>query len=104
MAKNIDEQEFENEVIKQNGVVVVDFWATWCGPCKMIAPIIEELSSEMQEVKFVKVDVDKSPQISNEFKIASIPTLKLFKNGEVVDTIVGFRPKSELEDIIKKHM
>lgn len=104
MVKNINEQEFNNEVIEENGVVVVDFWATWCGPCKMIAPVIEELSSEISNVKFVKVDVDKNPSIASKFQIASIPTLKMFKNGEVVDTIVGFKPKAELEGTIKKYI
>lgn len=104
MVKQVSEQDFNNEVLKENGVVVVDFWATWCGPCKMIAPIIEDLSSQLDEVKFVKLDVDKNPAIANDFKITTIPTLKMFKNGEVVDTVIGFRPKDDLEDTIKKHI
>lgn len=104
MVKQVSEQDFNNEVLKENGVVVVDFWATWCGPCKMIAPIIEDLSAQLGDVKFVKLDVDKNPSIANDFKITTIPTLKMFKNGEVVDTVVGFRPKDDLEDTIKKHI
>lgn len=104
MVKQVSEQDFNNEVLKENGVVVVDFWATWCGPCKMIAPIIEDLSAQLGDVKFVKLDVDKNPSIANDFKITTIPTLKMFKNGEVVDTVIGFRPKDDLEDTIKKHI
>ncbi|MPQ43324.1 thioredoxin [Clostridium tarantellae] len=104
MVKHINDKEFNGEVLSQNGVVVVDFWATWCGPCKMIAPVIDELASEMKDVKFVKVDVDQNPSIAGKFQIASIPTLMMFKNGKPVDTLVGFRPKSALEETIKKHI
>ena len=79
MVMHVSASDFEEEVLKEKGVVVVDFWATWCGPCKMIAPIVEELDEEMSNVKFVKVDVDKNPQIANQYKIVSIPTLKIFK-------------------------
>lgn len=104
MVKHIDDKDFSVEVLDENGVVVVDFWANWCGPCKMIAPVIDELASEMQNVKFVKVDVDKSPSVAGQFKIASIPTLMMFKNGKPVDTLVGFRPKTALEEAIRRHV
>lgn len=104
MVKHIGEQEFSEEVLKEEGVVVVDFWATWCGPCKMIAPIVDELATEMDNVKFVKVDVDKNPAVAGKFQISSIPTLMMFKDGKAVDTLVGFRPKAALEEAIKKHV
>lgn len=97
MLMHINASEFEKEVLNEEGIVVVDFWATWCGPCKMIAPIIEELDEEMSNVKFVKVDVDKNPEIAGEYKIVSIPTLKIFKGGKVVNTLVGFKPKEALK-------
>ncbi|WP_032120453.1 thioredoxin [Clostridium amazonitimonense] len=104
MIKEIMDSSFLEEVEKQEGVVVVDFWAAWCGPCKMLAPVVEELSNEIPGVKFGKVNVDNNPQISQNFRIASIPTIMVFKDGNVIDTMVGFRPKSELENMIKKHI
>ena len=104
MIKEIMDSSFLEEVEKQEGVVVVDFWAAWCGPCKMLAPVVEELSNEIPGVKFGKVNVDNNPQISQNFRIASIPTIMVFKNGNVIDTMVGFRPKAELENMIKKHI
>lgn len=97
MVMHVSASDFEEEVLKENGVVVVDFWATWCGPCKMIAPIVEELDEEMSNVKFVKVDVDKNPQIANQYKIVSIPTLKIFKDGKLINTLIGFKTKDALK-------
>ena len=85
-----------DEVISK-GVVVIDFFANWCGPCKMIAPIVEELDEEMSNVKFIKVDVDKNPQIANQYKIVSIPTLKIFKDGKLINTLIGFKTKDALK-------
>ncbi len=104
MIKEIMDSNFKDEVQDQGGVVVVDFWASWCGPCKMLSPIIEELSNEITTVKFAKVNVDENPQSSQSFNIASIPTLLVFKDGKVVDTMVGFRPKAELEELVKKYI
>lgn len=104
MLAHIDESNFVQEVKENNGLVVVDFWATWCGPCKMIAPVLETLSIEMPEVKIVKVDVDKSQSIAMEYGVTTIPTLKVFKNGEVVDTLVGFKPKEVLIAELQKHI
>lgn len=97
MVMHVSASDFEEEVLKEKGVVVVDFWATWCGPCKMIAPIVEELDEEMSNVKFVKVGVDKNPQIANQYKIVSIPTLKIFKDGKLINTLIGFKTKDALK-------
>lgn len=88
-----------NETIK-NGVVLVDFFADWCGPCKMLSPIIEELSNEISDVNFVKVNIDESNEIANSYGIMSIPTLMLFKNGKMVNKTVGFLPKENLKKFI----
>lgn len=102
MANIINSQEFDNAI--QNGVVVVDFFATWCGPCKMLSPIFEELEEELKEVKFVKVDIDKNSDLVQKFKIVSVPTIKIFKNGKEVDTLVGFMPKEVLKNKIEVHL
>lgn len=88
-----------NEIIKNN-VVLADFFADWCGPCKMLSPIIEELSNEMSDVNFVKVNIDESNEIASSYGIMSIPTLILFKNGKMINKIVGFTSKEELKKFI----
>ena len=99
---NATDQNFTTET--SQGLVLVDFWATWCGPCKMIAPVLEELDSEMSEkVKIVKVDVDENQETAGQFQVMSIPTLLLMKDGEVVDKVVGFQPKEALADLVNRH-
>lgn len=86
------------------GLVLADFWATWCGPCKMIAPVLEEIDGEMSDtVKIVKLDVDENQETAGKFGVMSIPTLLLFKDGKVVDQAVGYQPKEALVELINKH-
>ena len=102
MAKIINSNEFNNTV--ESGVVVVDFFATWCGPCKMLAPVFEVLSEELTDVNFVKVDIDQSMDLAQKFRIVSVPTMKIFKNGEEVDTLMGFMPKDVLKSKVEAHL
>ncbi len=95
--KNCNENDFEKEVLKSNLPVIVDFWAEWCGPCKMLTPILEELSNEMKnEINVVKVNLDENQDLALKYSIRSIPTLLLFKEGNLIDTKVGLLPKSEI--------
>jgi len=93
---NLTMDNFETEVLKEKKLTVVDFWATWCGPCMMLKPLIESLSEEMTNVKFCKVNVDEEQELSMQFRIESIPTLLFVKDGKIVHKLVGFRSKEEL--------
>ncbi|KLE16669.1 thioredoxin [Clostridium sp. C8] len=104
MVQHVSETDFNEVVLNYEGVVLVDFWATWCNPCKMIAPIIEEVSTEITNARFIKIDVDENANLANKYQILSIPTLMIFKNGTPVDTLVGFMPKDSLKDAIIKHL
>ncbi len=86
---HLDKNNFEAEVLKYKGIVLVDFFAVWCGPCKMTGPIIEQLSEEIKDVKFVEVDVDQNQELSSQYQIFSIPTFLIFKDGQVVNQLVG---------------
>ena len=98
---NGDDHKFEEEVLKSDKPVLVDFWATWCGPCKMLSPIVDELSEEVDTVKFVGVDVDQSERLAIKYGISSIPCLVLFKDGEEVKRTVGVQPKPALAAFIQ---
>jgi thioredoxin 1 len=100
---NITDESFKNEI--SNGVVLVDFWAPWCGPCKMIAPVLEEINEEMaDQVKIAKLNVDDNQVTTAEYGVMSIPTLLLFKNGEVVEKVIGFQPKENLVEVLSNHL
>ena len=102
---NVNDQNFENEVIKADAPVLVDFWAEWCGPCKMIAPMIGEIAKEYEgKLKVCKLNVEEGPQISSKYGVMTIPRLILFKGGEAVDKIVGVVPKADLLVKIDTHL
>ena len=92
---------FEEEVLKSEGPVLVDFWATWCGPCQALSPIVEEVAGEVEGVKVGKVDVDDQDKLARKYKIFSIPTLLVFKNGEVAERSVGVVPKEKILEMLK---
>ena len=97
----ITNENFESEVMQSQMPVLVDFWASWCGPCKMLAPVVAQIADEYEgRVKVGKVNVDEQPDLSRKYGIASIPTLMLFENGQVKNTSVGFMPKEQIEEML----
>lgn len=104
MAKpiTVDEKTWEQEVVNAKGLVMVDFWAVWCGPCKMVAPIVDELSQEYEgRLKVAKLNTDENPGVASRYQIMGIPTLLIFKDGKPVDKIVGAAPKKQFKDKIE---
>ncbi|MDB0441312.1 thioredoxin [Clostridioides difficile] len=105
MAKVINTSEFRSSVEGSKGVVVVDFFATWCGPCNMLGPVFAELGEEMKdEARFVKVDIDESLEIAQQFSVSTVPTMIIFKDGEPVETLIGFMPKNKIEMKVKSYL
>ncbi|GAB1372935.1 thioredoxin [Candidatus Kapaibacterium sp.] len=107
MAKphHLTDAEFQSVVIESQIPVVIDFWAAWCGPCRMIAPIIDEMANEFEgKALITKIDVDNNPGVASKYGIRSIPTVLIFKNGEVVDQIIGAVPKSQIVERLQAHL
>lgn len=101
---HLQDADFETEVLQSDKLTLVDFWAPWCGPCKMIGPIIEELADEMDNVKFCKINVDDSSEVAAKLNIMSIPTLILYKNGQKVASKIGAMPKDALKEFILQNL
>ncbi len=103
-AVTITDQTFAAEVEQQPGLTMVDFWAPWCGPCRIIAPMVEEIAAERAgTVKVAKIDSDQNPRVSARFNVRSIPTLLFFKDGQVVDQIIGAVPRARIDAVVEKH-
>ncbi|HEY3109313.1 MAG TPA: thioredoxin [Chloroflexota bacterium] len=101
----VTDSTFQSEVISSSQPVLVDFWATWCGPCRMVAPIVEEIASENNgKLKVAKVDVDANPETAQQFGVMSIPTLIVFKGGQPVERLVGYMPKAKLMQALSPHL
>ncbi len=95
-AININQTNFQNEVINSEKPVLLDFWASWCGPCRMVSPIVDEIAAERGDLKVGKVNVDEQPELAGQFGVMSIPTLVVMKNGKVTNQAVGVRPKAQI--------
>jgi thioredoxin 1 len=103
MEITLTDDNFEQEVLKSDKPFLVDFWAPWCGPCKMVSPVVSEIAKEMKDkLRVGKMNVDEHPKIPQKYQVSSIPSLKIFQNGKVVNEIIGAAPKSAIEDKIKK--
>jgi thioredoxin 1 len=101
--KDVGEKDFKQSVLDSQKPVLVDFWAVWCGPCRMVAPIIDELSVDYKDkVGFAKVNVDDSPKIASSYSVMSIPTIIIFKDGKPYEQVVGYRPKKDIQKVIDK--
>ena len=97
---SVTADNFEQEVLQTEGIVMVDFWAAWCGPCKMLSPIVDQIAEEHPEIKVCKVNIDEEPSLAIDYKVMSIPTLLVFKNGEKVNMSIGVQSKSDIEAML----
>jgi thioredoxin 1 len=104
METHVTDKDFKTEVLDHKGLVLVDYWAPWCAPCRMLGPIMEEIAEEMQDrVKVCKMNVDENTEFPQKYAIMSIPTIMLFKDGEIVETMIGLLAKDTLKEVIEKH-
>jgi thioredoxin 1 len=102
---SVTDETFDQEVIQSNVPVLVDFWAPWCGPCRMVAPVVEDVATQFEgQVKVVKLDTDQNPNVASQYGIRSIPTLMIFKGGQKVDMVVGAVPKSTIASTLEKYL
>ena len=99
-AININKNNFKNEVLNSDKTVLLDFWASWCAPCRMVVPIVEEIAGERRDIKVGKINVDEEPELANKFSIMSIPTLVVMKNGKIVQQVSGARPKNAILEML----
>lgn len=99
-ALHVTKENFDSEVLKSEKPVLVDFWASWCGPCRMLLPIIEELAGEVEDVKICKVNVDEQPELAEKYNVMTIPTLLFMKEGKVISSSIGVKPKKEILEMI----
>ena len=99
-AMQVNKNNFQDEVLNSDKPVLVDFWASWCGPCRMVAPILEEIAAERSDVKVCKINVDEEPELASRYKVMSIPTLLVVKEDQVVNQAVGARPKSQILSLL----
>ena len=104
MIKKLNGENFETEVLNNSGIVLVDFYADWCGPCKMLAPVLEEIANERDDVVIGKVNVDEAPEIAAKYRILSIPAMYLFKDGEIVARWVGFHSKDQINNLVDGYL
>lgn len=98
----INKDNFENEVIRSDKPVLLDFWAAWCGPCRMLSPLVDEIAEENPQIKVGKINIDEQSELAERYNVMSIPTLLLIKNGEVTASSIGFKPKEDLEQLISE--
>ena len=101
LVKDMNKENFQEEVVQSDKPVLVDFWASWCGPCRMVSPIVDEIAQERPDVKVVKVNVDQEQELALQFGVMRIPTLVVMKDGKVVNQAVGVRPKEQILDLLK---
>ena len=103
MITNVTKENFDKEVMQAQGTVLVDFWAAWCGPCRMIAPAVEKIAEEHPEIKVCKINIDDEQELAIKHGVMSIPTLMVVKDGEITNTAVGLRPKEEIEEMLREY-
>ena len=101
---NIDKTNFEQEVLQSEKPVLIDFWAPWCGPCRAISPIVDEIAKEVQEIKVCKINIDENHELSDKYGVMSIPMLIIIQNGKMAAQSIGVRPKAEIMDFIKPYI